>query len=69
MPIGDPWDRFFLSHPHTHDRFLYSKAGNGRTYIIYNVVQQFSLLVNSYKITNIDLLVLLSFKNSTEIFT
>ena len=24
MPIGDPRDGFFLSHPHTHDRSLYS---------------------------------------------
>ena len=23
MPIGDPWDDFFLSLPHTYDRFLY----------------------------------------------
>ena len=23
MPNGDPWD-VFLSHPHTHDSFLYS---------------------------------------------
>ena len=22
MPNGDPLDRFFLSHPHTHDNFL-----------------------------------------------
>ena len=24
MPNCDPWDRFFLSVPHTHVRFLYS---------------------------------------------
>ena len=23
MPIGDPWDGFFLLHFHTHDRVLY----------------------------------------------
>ena len=23
MPIGDPCDRVFLSHPNSHDRFLY----------------------------------------------
>ena len=22
MPNGDPWGQIFLSHPHTHDRFL-----------------------------------------------
>ena len=25
MTNGDPWDRYFYTHPHTHDIFLYCK--------------------------------------------
>ena len=43
MPNGDPRKQIFLSHSHTHDRFLYSSKGTQFIYMFFVIIMQWHM--------------------------